>query len=136
MTKKMKPIISQNIIALRRARGWNNAHILAEKADIPYATLRDIEAGTSQGQPKTKAKIAKALGVTESDLYKDPSTKNDTKVVANSKADLLTALYKVAPALNERQLGKIVSMADAFFAATGEDEILVDSRPASTVKAR
>lgn len=71
--KKEKPLLAKNIVARRKALGWKNANILAEKAKIPYGTLRDIEAGYSGGQPDTREAIAKALGCSVNDLYQDSS---------------------------------------------------------------
>ena len=55
---------------MRKSLGWN-AHELAEKAGIPYPTLRDIEAGYNHGREETRAAIAAALGCTMADLYVD-----------------------------------------------------------------
>ena len=60
-----------NIVLRRKALGWN-ALELAEKAGVPYPTLRDIEAGISGGHADTKAAIAAALNCTLADLYLDP----------------------------------------------------------------
>lgn len=68
--KKPKPIFAKNIVSMRKSLGWN-AHELAEKAGIPYPTLRDIEAGYNHGREETRAAIAKALGCEMADLYVD-----------------------------------------------------------------
>ena len=66
--KKAKPLFAKNIISRRKALGWN-AHELAEEAKIPYPTLRDIEAGYSNGREDTRASIAKALKCSMADLH-------------------------------------------------------------------
>lgn len=67
-SKREKPPFALNIIARRKGLGWN-AHQLAEMAEIPYPTLRDIEGGVNAGREDTKSKIAKALKCSVADLY-------------------------------------------------------------------
>lgn len=69
MRKPLKPIIALNIIARRKARGFKSAKDFAEHARIPYGTLRDIEAGYSDGWRETRVAIAKALECDINDLY-------------------------------------------------------------------
>jgi transcriptional regulator with XRE-family HTH domain len=73
MTGKLKPLLSRNIIAKRQIKGWN-AEVLAEKAEIPYPTLRDIEVGKSGGSKRTLIKVANALGCTYDELFMLPMT--------------------------------------------------------------
>lgn len=72
-SKRQKPIFSENVILRRRAKGWNGI-TLAEKAKIPYPTLRDIEAGISPGLEENRQAIAKALGCSMADLYTTASS--------------------------------------------------------------
>ena len=67
-SKRPKPLFAQNIVSKRKAMGWN-AHELAERAGIPYPTLRDIEAGINFGREDTRVAIAQALGATMAELY-------------------------------------------------------------------
>lgn len=68
--KREKPIFAKNVIARRKSLKWSG-HKLAEMADIPYPTLRDIEAGINAGRDETKRAIAKALGTNLSALYSE-----------------------------------------------------------------
>lgn len=81
MTKKTNSYFTENVRRLRRAKGFRSAEAFAETADIKYPTYRDIEAGESEGHPETRQKIARALGVTEADLFRDPNSRAD---LANS----------------------------------------------------
>lgn len=45
---------------------------LAQKANLPYPTVRDIMAGISGGRRSTQDAIAKALGCSVAELYKPP----------------------------------------------------------------
>lgn len=80
-TKKAeKPAFAKNIVLRRKALGWS-ATVLAEKAEIPYPTLRDIEAGYNAGKEVTKNKIAKALGASISDLYLEQDNESSMPLV-------------------------------------------------------
>lgn len=70
--RKQKPIFARNVVAHRK-RLKLSGQALAEKAKIPYPTLRDIEAGYNHGREETRTAIAGALGVTMADLYRDES---------------------------------------------------------------
>lgn len=91
--KGEKPTLAKNIIRMRKSRGWKSAEKFAEDAGIPYGTIRDIEAGYSEGQPETKRLIAKALGCTVEELYIDPS-KIETKPADPTASHDLTETYK------------------------------------------
>ncbi|MGZ3744426.1 MAG: helix-turn-helix domain-containing protein [Pseudobdellovibrionaceae bacterium] len=54
--------MAKNIISGRKKLGLD-AIKFAERAKVPYPTMRDIEADISGGSKKTKAKIATALGI-------------------------------------------------------------------------
>jgi transcriptional regulator with XRE-family HTH domain len=68
--KKKKTILAENVSRLRKQKGWT-AEVLAEKAGIPYPTLRDIEAGISNGRANTVLNIASALGIDANQLRWD-----------------------------------------------------------------
>ncbi|GIF10838.1 helix-turn-helix domain-containing protein [Actinoplanes teichomyceticus] len=65
----MQPTIGETIAQIRRARPLTQEQ-LAERADISVETIRELEQGTSGGQPRmsTLNTIARALGVPTSRL--------------------------------------------------------------------
>lgn len=84
----------------------------AEFLEIPYGTLRDIEAGASSGRASTKIKIARKLKTTVEEL--DGPTKGELSVAADSSQSLLGAIVSLLPALNEPQLRNILSIAEGY----------------------
>lgn len=71
-TKKTdKPIWAKNIVARQKAAGIASIEKLAEDAKLPYPTVRDIANGISEGGFEKRSKIAKALGCTVADLYRE-----------------------------------------------------------------
>lgn len=100
--KNKKPALAKNIIRRRRALAWS-ALKLSEKAEMPYPTLRDIEAGVSGGRPENLRKIAKALGCKVSDLRAG----EDSDIVSapipevSSAADLLSKFSGLSPNLQK-----------------------------------
>lgn len=62
-----------NLLKLRKKRGWTQEQ-LAEACDLSKQQIFRIEKGTSWPPPETIAKIAKALGVSQADLYDSAST--------------------------------------------------------------
>lgn len=118
MTNRIKTPISSNIKALRKAKGWNSAQALAEKADLPYPTLRDIEAGISQGRPETLKKIADVLGVTIADLHKDPHSQPES-IESKDRNELLGIAVAGLSTLNDSQLRKIIGQIEAFNESSG-----------------
>jgi transcriptional regulator with XRE-family HTH domain len=79
--KKEKPPFARNLILRRKALGWN-AHVLAEKARIPYPTLRNIEAGYVDGRRDNQEAIAAALGCSMADLYREDQNQPDSMELA------------------------------------------------------
>lgn len=63
-----KSTFAINMVARRIAMGFQNAQDFAAHADMPYPTVRDIEAGISNGSRKTRAKIAASLKCTVDEL--------------------------------------------------------------------
>lgn len=93
MAKDEKPTLAKNVIARRKAMGFKTAAAFAEFARIPYGTLRDIEAGYSQGWAETKELIASALGCSVDELLSPvEQINNDLGRFASllSNADLVT----------------------------------------------
>lgn len=65
--KNKKSTFAKNLI-LRRTDLGMSAEEFAEFAEMPYPTIRDIEAGASSGNPATRAKIAAKLKCSVDDL--------------------------------------------------------------------
>lgn len=103
--KKDRPTFAKNVI-LKRFELSISAIKLAELADIPYPTLRDIEAGASGGRQATKEKIAKALKTTVDELNtpRIHANKDKASSVEQTKATLILELMQLLPALDEREL--------------------------------
>jgi transcriptional regulator with XRE-family HTH domain len=70
---KQKSTFAKNVVARRSKLGWTGEQ-LAEKAEISYSAVRDIEAGVSNGRESSKIAIAKALNCTVDDLNRDETT--------------------------------------------------------------
>lgn len=92
---------------------------MAEKADLPYPTVRDIEAGISNGREETKAALAKALGASISDLH---ITEDETAVPDFTAAISLLSkfqglepdLQKVVLALVHKDISYVSDVSDDF----------------------
>jgi transcriptional regulator with XRE-family HTH domain len=70
--RKRDPILcsfGQSVAKHRRAKGLSQ-EALAEKADLDRTYLSDIERGVRNPGVKNVIRIAKALGITPSDLMK------------------------------------------------------------------
>lgn len=77
-SRNVNPNLRKNIVRLRKNAGFRSALKFSEAVEIPHSTIRDIEAGYSNGTFDTKKKIADFFGLTEADLLADPD-KIDTK---------------------------------------------------------
>jgi transcriptional regulator with XRE-family HTH domain len=55
--------------ALREARGWS-LHELADRSGVALGTLARMEQGAVRARPETIAKLAAALGLTPSALWR------------------------------------------------------------------
>lgn len=107
--KKEKPIWAENIVARRKMLGYKGALAFAEAVKVPYPTLRDIEAGTSEGAFETRVKIAAALKWELWQLYAPMSTEATTtikppKLAAQGRDALFGAIVASLAALNESEL--------------------------------
>lgn len=69
--KYEKSTFAKNVIKLRNELGFS-AIKFAEKAEIPYPTLRDIESGRTSGSTRNRKLIAKALNTTVDALNTPP----------------------------------------------------------------
>lgn len=102
-----KEFLSQNITHLRKERGWSQEK-LAQEAEVSYHTVFRAEAGTKPRMENLQ-KIARALGVTETELISGKNLKAPTSF----KAELLTTLYTLAPQLQESDLKFLVENAQS-----------------------
>lgn len=84
MAKRRKPIFSINLIERRKALGFKSARAFADHIRVPYGTIRDIEAGYSDGWRETREAIAQGLGCTVDDLNRpvDPPEREDRNIKA------------------------------------------------------
>lgn len=128
-TKGEKPLLSKNIVRARKALGMT-AMDLAEKAGIPYPTLRDIEAGYNHGLLETHEKIAAALSLSVADLYRDEQSEAqsmsslvklaesgklpDQLVEEIRRTKALESLLAILPRLTPNELEVISDKASAF----------------------
>jgi transcriptional regulator with XRE-family HTH domain len=90
----------------------------AEYLEIPYGTIRDIEAGISGGRASTKLKIAKKLKTTVEALEgptpaQKASNEDQRSASPLSKADLIVAIVALLPALNESELRSALATIEA-----------------------
>jgi DNA-binding XRE family transcriptional regulator len=69
MGKTEKPLFAKNVIQRRKQMGFKTALVFSEAINIPYPTIRNIEAGLSEGNPRTKQALAKFFGCTVADIY-------------------------------------------------------------------
>lgn len=97
-----------------------SALALAEKAGIPYPTLRDIEAGYSGGHIETRKAIANALGCSMADLYKEPDpdsfSKDENKIIEEIGQKIADVVMgKAKPELKlEPEIARIVELISTF----------------------
>ena len=109
--KNEKSIFAKNLILQRFDMGMSGEKF-AEYLEIPYGTLRDIEAGISGERMSTKHKIAKKLNTTVERL------ESSTPAQDAGKNDLLAALVSILPTLNESQLECLHATANEMISAT------------------
>lgn len=98
--KKEKTTLAKNIIERRNKLGWS-AEKLAEKAEVSYPTIRDIEAGVSNGWQQTREKIADALGCSVGDLHKASALDSNQAPDLTAAADLLQKFVGLPPDLQK-----------------------------------
>jgi transcriptional regulator with XRE-family HTH domain len=63
-----KPAPPTGLRAVRLAKGWPIG-LLAEEADMAISTIRRAETGLTEPSQKTRRALAKALGVSQADLF-------------------------------------------------------------------
>ena len=104
--KTGKPIWSKNIIAKQRLSGIPSVEKLAEAADLPYPTVRDIVSGVSEGGYDKRLRLADALKCSVADFYKGGP---DDKAIADVSAglDLLSRFAGLEPVFQRMALSLI-----------------------------
>lgn len=120
-------ILSENIRKLRVSLNLTQAE-LAEKAEISFRGIQQIEYGQSKHpRSDTVRKIARALGVEESVLFKDPASptapekktlanmteKDLTEIIARASRDIAEASRSTArPSPDDLKRSKIKDVID------------------------
>lgn len=90
---------------------------LAEKAKMPYPTLRDIESGRTNGSARNKEKIAKALGATVDELN-TPKSAPATPSPSKERSDTIVSIVADLPALNDNQLRAVRQLISGYLAGS------------------
>lgn len=99
-----KPIWAKNIVLRQKALGISSIEQLAELAELPYPTVRDIAAGTSEGGYEKREKIARALKCTVADLYRGAAEPGAPIPDVASAIDLLSKFASLPPTLQKMAL--------------------------------
>jgi transcriptional regulator with XRE-family HTH domain len=66
----MERVFAENLLKARKSRGFRTQEAMAEAAGIPFRTYQDIERGVHLPRGSNLKKIADALKVSESALYR------------------------------------------------------------------
>ncbi|MFT3837893.1 MAG: helix-turn-helix transcriptional regulator [Myxococcaceae bacterium] len=69
MERELRRALAQNLIRLRKERGWTQEH-LAEDADLIPTHVQKLEYGVSNATLKTIAALAAAFGVQPIELFR------------------------------------------------------------------
>lgn len=110
--KNEKTNLAKNLILARFNLGMSGERF-AEYLEIPYGTLRDIEAGISGGRMSTKLKIAQKLNTTVDALEGPTPGEQAARKVAQDRSLKLERLIAVLPSLDETEISAILeSIAD------------------------
>lgn len=144
---------SKNLNRLRNARGWSQQQ-LADFAGVSLQTIFRAESKGITPRGGNISKIAKALKVSDFDLFRDPSeTPRSLKTIANMTQDELTQTIVAAQkrsdplsnldpqiknliiriqsrltTLNEHQLGTILGLIDEYDALSVKTRTLRTSK--------
>lgn len=116
-----KALVASNIKVLKREKGWTQDK-LAEEASCSKGVVRDLEAGNGSASIDMLSKIAEALGVTASDLLKDPNIKTTSaprltvKGLASKMVCIPDEVYDLAEKIgnNEKAWADIKSVMRAY----------------------
>lgn len=119
----LKALLGRRIRELRKFRGWNQ-RTLAERADMAEEAIGDIERGGSWPRPESLLKIAEALQVNVSDLFKH-IIDDDAEPTERDRA--LSELRDILSGLSNRHLSTIRLLADDLLKHQNEDDKGKDS---------
>jgi transcriptional regulator with XRE-family HTH domain len=86
--KHLEKIISENMVRLRKAKGYHTQEAAAEAAGIPFRTYQDIERGVTWPRRSSLKAIAQALGVGEAQLFIDPAVSG--KITPQEALDVIS----------------------------------------------
>lgn len=98
---------SINIRRLRDSKGWSQLE-LAEMAGVSNHTVFRAESKNMIPRGENIRKLAEALGVSESELFKGLESTPQPP----SKPELVLALIQKLPTLDQRELSKILAFID------------------------
>ena len=119
----MKALLGRRIRELRKFRGWNQ-RALAERADMAEEGIGEIERGGSWPRPESLLKIAEALQVNVSDLFKHII---DDSADPSDRERALSELRDILSGLSNRHLSTIRLLADDLLRYQIEDDKGKDS---------
>lgn len=95
--KTLEKILSENLLRLRKAKGFRTQPQLAEAAGIPVRTYQNIEGGIAFPKPQNIEAIARALEIHPSELFIDPEMR--LKVTPAEAIEVVSDALKVSQAL-------------------------------------
>lgn len=120
---------SVNLARLRQEAGYSQAE-LADVAGVSHHTVFRAESKGMIPLRENIIKIARALGVSPDDLFKDPTEKPHGIGTAStqSRAQSITDIITLLPALNEDQLRNILTLATGYADAASVDKASTKAR--------
>lgn len=98
-----REILSKNVIFFRKKLGLTQSQ-LAEKSDLSIKMIQKIEYKSVNPSSETIDRIAQALGVTASDLYKDPSeqkintSRPNTEIIKQAVEKAVNEVFQISQA--------------------------------------
>lgn len=106
---------SINLARLRREKGWSQT-ALADFAEVSAHTVFRAESKGIIPRGENIAKLATALGVTESALFANPNSQNEEipPESAESKESLIGRIMIRLPTLDQDQLNSILRIAEGY----------------------
>lgn len=115
MTKKDDiPEISQRIKQLRERLDLSQK-ALGKLVGVTDAAVTNWETGIRFPRGNNLKKLARALGVSVSDLSSEDNSTILNEPSKESKSDMLTELYSIAPSLDEPELRDLLVLARGYF---------------------
>lgn len=121
---------SKNLNLLRNKKGWSQKQ-LADFATVSLMTIFRAESKGVIPRGENIAKIATALGVTESDLFKDPMA--ESLESPSSSLEAIGLLIREATTLTDSQLEMVIGFIEDLKKHDIEQEVAkVSKRPKSS----